>query len=146
MKANKFTIGCVSILLFGLLVFVLFGWFMFGDHSSFETGLKKYELLPDSAHDITVFKNPNISGMFLCDFSIDEEGFKDYSEKQKWKVEEIKDLKDLFTAKAFHEGTPNERHKIKNGLYYSKIAANGGGVTVGYDRDNGRGYISRSSR
>lgn len=87
-----------------------------------------------------------MSGMFLCDFSIDEESFKAFSKIQKWEIEEIIEPKDLFTARAFHEGTPNEKHKIKNGLYYSKRAANGGGVTAGYDRGNGRGYISRSSR
>ena len=146
MKFNKFRIGCLSFLVFGFGVFVFLGWLMFGDHSSFETRMAKNEFLPASAHDITVFKNPNMSGIFLCDFSIDEKGFKDFSSMQKWAIEEVEVRKEMFTAKAFHAGTPDERHKITNGLYYSKRAPNGGGITVGYDRDNGRGYISSSSR
>lgn len=148
--ANKIIIGCLSIIAICIVicvtVFCILAWMMFSDQSSFKTGLDKYTYLPDSAHDITVFTNLNISGVVLCDFKIEEKDFKDFGEKQEWKIEEIKQPKELFLALSFHKKNTNDKHQIKNGLYYSKRASNGGGITVAYDRDNGRGYISKSSR
>lgn len=161
MKRKK-KIGCISFIVLIVIAFFLFYWTMFGDHSSFESGLAKYEYLPGTAHDITVYTNSNISGMFICDFSMKEEDFKDFAKKQGWEIEEIKSiaqkqglkpeefalLNAMYTAREFYRyrGDANKRHQIKNGLYYSKRANNGGGITVGYDRDNNRGYISKSSR
>lgn len=143
---KKYKIGCISFVVLVVIALIVFNWIMFGDHSSFESGLAKYEYLPDTAHDITVYTNLNISGTFICDFSMKEEIFKDFAKKQDWKIKEIKFPEYIFDAYEFHKGNTHKKHQIKSGLYYSKRADNGGGITVGYDRDNGRGYINKSSR
>ncbi len=138
-------IACIAVVVITGLAVAGFGWLMFGDHSHFETGLAKSKYLPPTAHDINIYTNPNITGWFVCDFSMNEEDFKKLAEKQGWNPREIKEPEKILTAKSVHDGTHKE-HKLKNGLYYSKRAPNGGGVTVGYDRDNHRGYIEQSSR
>ena len=143
--ANKIIIGCFLIMVLCLTVFLTFCWFMFGDFSSFKTRLDKYKYLPETAKDITVYTNSNITGMFLCDFAIGEKDFRVFAKQQNWEVEEIKSLEELPTAISWHEKKYNG-HRIKDGVIYSNRAANGGGTTVAYDRENGRGYISKSSR
>jgi hypothetical protein len=130
----------------GMLGLLLLGWAMFGDHSTFQTGLANYEGLPEKASDITVFRDRNISGQFVADFRIAEPEFVAFSKERNWAVQPITNPESVFHARAFHEGRPNNKKEISDGLYYSRRAANGGGVTVAYDRKDGRAYIQSSSR
>lgn len=116
------------------------------EHSWFRRGLDRYEGLPAKASDITVFRDDNIAGLFLADFKIPEHDFVSFATEKHWPVEPISGAIFIFQAKAFQEGRPNGKKEITDGLYYSKRAANGGGITVAYDRKNGRAYIDRSSR
>ena len=119
---------------------------MFGDRSSFQTGLDRYEGLPHTASDITIYENKNMSGVFIADFKIAERDFVSFAATQHWSLEPISGSASVFQAKAFHEGRSNDKKEISDALYYSKRAGNGGGVTVAYDRKDGRGYIDSSSR
>lgn len=119
---------------------------MFADHSVFETGLDSYEGLPPNASNITVYRNSNISGVFLTDFAISEAQFIQFAAENNWGVEQLSDPVSVFHATAFHQGQPNDKKIISNGLYYCKHAANGGGVTIAFDRSIGRAYIESSSR
>jgi hypothetical protein len=125
---------------------LLLGWAMFGDHSTFQTGLATYEGIPQKASDIAVFRDRNISGLFVADFKITEPHFVAFASEQRWAVQTITNQEFVFTAKAFQEGHPNDKKEISDGLYYSRRAGNGGGVTVAYDRKDGRAYIESSSR
>ena len=64
MKRNKITIGCLSVVGLALGLFLLLNWLMFGDHSTYKSGLDKYEYLPESATDINVFTNLNLANVF----------------------------------------------------------------------------------
>jgi hypothetical protein len=119
---------------------------MFGDRSSFESGLGNYEGIPETASDINVFKNDNISGMFLADFEIGEDEFVRFAENEGWDLDRVSGREHIYVAKAYFEKAANPRITITTGLFYSKRARNGGGVSVVYDRKSGRGYISSSSR
>ena len=136
----------IAVLAAGVLGILLLGWSMFGDHSSFQTGLDRYEKLPATSSDITIFRNSNITGEFLADFKVSEHDFVLFATENHWLVQPITNAAVVFQAKAFHEGHPNDTKEISDGLYYSQRAANGGGVTVAYDRKNGRAYIESSSR
>lgn len=129
-----------------VLAIVLVGWSMFGDHSSFEAGLASYEGLPAGASDIVVYRNRNISGVFLADFKIQEPEFVAFAKGKQWQLQPISESTFVFQARAFHEGRPNDKKAIADGLYYSLRASNGGGVTAAYDRSDGRAYIDSSSR
>ena len=125
---------------------LLSGWVMFGDHSSFQTGVSQYEGLPSTASDITVYRNKNISGVFAADFKISEPDFISFAAQQHWAIQPISGSETVFRASDFHEGRPVATKEIHDGLYYSQRAGNGGGTTVAYDRKDGRAYISSSSR
>ncbi len=146
MKRNKITIGCLSVVGVALGLFLLLNWLMFGDHSTYKSGLDKYEYLPETASDINVFTNLNLANIFICDFAMKEPEFKVFAQSNGWDVREIESPKELFTAASFNNKQTHIKHKIKNGLYYNRSHRNNGGISVAYDRDNGRGYIFRSSR
>ena len=119
---------------------------MFSDHSSYETGINQNEHLPKSAKDINLFRNSNISGRFVCDFSIGEDPFKLFAKKELWEPKEVTEQVQISTAISVHENNYKKSMIITNGLFYSKRTPNGGGITVAYNRENQRCYISRSSR
>lgn len=96
-----------------LLGTVLVGWIMFGDHSSFQTGLARYEGLPRTASDITVYRNTNMSGMLVADFKISEPDFVSFAAEKHWALQPIAGEESLYEAKAFHAGRSNDRKVIK---------------------------------
>ena len=146
-KMNKrIAYGCLCPVLVLLLLLGLLFWAMFGDRSSYQTKLNSHPKLPTTASDITIYQNKNITGNFDADFRISEHDFASFAAEHNWDLQPISEPMSIRHAKACHEGEPNDMKEITNGLYYSKRAANGGGVTMAYDRDSGRGYIDSSSR
>ncbi len=140
-----------AIIFFAIVVIILIGflylnWTMFGNRSSFQTGLANYQGIPKTASDITIYENRNISGTFLADFKIAESDFVAFASTNSWAIQPIANTEYVFQATAFNEKRPNDKKEITDGLYYSKRAANGGGITIAYDRKTGRGYIESSSR
>jgi len=119
---------------------------MLGDRSSFQTELSSYDRLPQTASDITVYRNANVSGQLVMDFKISEPDFVSFAAKKNWPIQPTTGAQFVFHAWAFHEGRPNERKEIGEGYYYSQRARNGGGITVAFDRKNRRAYIESSSR
>lgn len=126
--------------------FVLLGWAMFSDRSSYSEHLTVFDGLPHTSSDITVYTNKNISGAMVAEFAIRESDFVAWAEKNKWGVTEIVSPIEIGDPKAYHEGVPNRRTTVERGLYASHRRPNGGGIDAAYDRTNGRGRISRSSR
>lgn len=136
----------IVVLVLAGLGLLLSGWVMFGDHSSFQTGLSYYDGLPSTASDITVYRNPNISGVFAADFKISESDFASFVAGKHWSVQSISGSEVVFQASDFHERRPSATKEISDGLYYSLRTGNGGGTTIAYDRKDGRAYICISSR
>ncbi|MCI5114492.1 MAG: hypothetical protein D3912_06615 [Candidatus Electrothrix sp. AX1] len=121
-------------------------WAMFGDHSSYGERLTEHELLPEAASDISLYRNQNFSGIFVADFTISEADFMSWAQSLDLQPELISEPQEIRDAQAFVHGEMNTFHIIKHGLYVSRRRPNGGGVDLAYNRDNGRGYIDRSSR
>ena len=69
---KRIVVGCFCLMVVGFLVR---GWAMFGDRSSFQTGLDRYKGLPPTASDITIYENRNMSGVFIADSKIAEHDF-----------------------------------------------------------------------
>src|SRR5438045_854967 len=128
---KRILIGCLALSVIG---FVLVGWITFGDRSSFQLGLAAYEGLPHTASDITIYQEKNISGVYVADFKIAEADFVSFATDKGWALQPITGSAAVFQANAFQEARPNDKKEITDGLYYSKRAPNGGGVTVAYDR------------
>jgi len=121
-------------------------WAMFSDQSSFSAGLSSFEDLPSTAKDISVYKNSNISGLQIMEFTIPESDFRDYAENHSWPLNEISDTQLVMSAMEYHNKKGNYYKEISSGLFFEKRQENGGGVTVAYDRGNQIAYVNRSSR
>lgn len=106
----------------------------------------EYDGIPVSASDINIFKNENFSGMFLTDFAISEANFVSFADEQGWVLEGVSGRENIFVAKPYFEEAENPRRAITSGYYFTDRAPNGGGITVAFDRNSGRGYISSSNR
>lgn len=137
-------IAVVLALSVGLLL--LLNWAMFGDQSSFQKGLAKYEGVPATASDITVYQNKNISGVYVADFKISEADFLAFAREKNWGVKPIDGADWVFQAEAFRIGSPNDKRKIKEGWFCSQPNAKGHWIEAAYERSSGRAYIYRSSR
>ncbi len=123
-----------------------FGYLMFADRSVFQSGLASYEGLPSSASDISVYRNPNISGYFVADFRIPEADWMAFCSKKGWDLAPIQGARRMPIAASFVNGQKTGSAVIMDGLHFSRLARNGGGVEAAYDRTSGRAYISRSNR
>src|SRR6266576_2026410 len=76
---KRFVIVCFCLITVG---FLALGWVIFGHRSSFQTGLDTYEGLPQTASDITIYENKNMSGIFIADFKIAEHDFVSFAATQ----------------------------------------------------------------
>lgn len=126
--------------------FIVLCWAMFGDRSSFQRGLSHHPELPQAASNITVFENKNFTGAFVAEFQIAEKDFVAFATEQHWGLRPVSEPTYVFQPYAFQTGHPNDKKEILDGLYYSMRSADGSGVTVGYDRKQGRAYIEKSAR
>jgi hypothetical protein len=143
---KRIAIGFASLVLIVLAILSFLFWISFRNQISFASGLSSYEGLPSTASDITVFQNKNVNGIFVADFQIVESNFVAFAAEKTWSLQPITNAEFVFQAKAFHDGKPNEKLEITDGLFYSKRAENGGGITVAYDRKSGRGFIENNNR
>lgn len=125
---------------------LLLNWEMFGDHSSFQKGLAKYEGVPSTASDITVYENKNISGSFVADFKIAEADFLAFAREKHWGVKPIEGSAWVFHAEAFQIKNPNDKKRIRDGWFCSQPDPEKEWMEAAYDRSSGRAYIFRSSR
>lgn len=137
-------IAVVLALSVGLMI--LLNWTMFGDHSSFQKGLAKYEGVPATASDITVYENKNISGVYVADFKISEADFLAFAREKNWGVKPIAGSASVYQAEAIHNGHPDDRKVIKDGWFCSQPNAEGHWIEAAYDRRGGRAHIYRSTR
>jgi hypothetical protein len=136
----------LTALALGVTAVLFLAWSMFGDHSSFYTGLKQHEKVPSSGSDITIYQNQNISEIFAADFRISEPNFLSFAREKHWDVQPISGSVFVSQAATLHEGQPNDKKLITDGWLYSKRAPTGAGITIAYDRPSGRAYIESSSR
>jgi hypothetical protein len=136
----------LTLLMLIMGVFGLLMWSMFGDQSEFRQGLASHKEIPDTATDITIYTNRNITGDLIADFMISEADFVTWTKNNKWNLQAIKEPVIIRDARAVAAGDLNGSHSILNGLYMSDRRANGGGIDLAYNRANSRGYVARSSR
>lgn len=131
--------------LVGAAIVVLL-WVMFADHGGFKGGLADYDDLPESAGDIMVYRNRNISGAQFMEFRIPEEDFRAYVEGQGWKLAELSEPTHVLSTRLYQEQGRPAYTAVSRGLVHEARRANGGGITVVFDRDRGVAYVNRSSR
>ena len=128
----------------GICGYLLLTWALFGDHSSSGEHVASDELLPKTASDISFYRNQNFTGLFIADFAISETEFIRWSRSLELQPEVIDEPRTIADARAFSRRNTAGHHIIEHGLYISRRQRNGGGVDLAYNRDNGRGYISKS--
>ena len=133
-------------LILGIAAVLFLGWNMFGDHSFYKEGLSSFEGLPSTASDISVYRNNNISGLFISDFQIAELDFVSFAASNRWAIQRTQGLVYVYEARAFKDGPPGGKKEINAGIFFEDRTASGSGITVAYDRANSRAYINRSMR
>lgn len=150
MKVIKYALAVVFIA--GALFCALFFWAAFGDHPESGTHCAHVDWLPDTASDISYYRNPNIGNNRAYEFRMSLENFLAYAAKQKWAVQPFSGEASVRRHTYFgqHPGDSADMRNIRirstDGLFYEKRYANGGGVTVLYDKPSGIAYINESSR
>jgi hypothetical protein len=125
---------------------LLLNWAMFGDHSSFQKGLAKYEGVPATASDITVYENKNISDRYVAEFKISEADFLAFAREKNLGNKPIAGSASVYQAEAVHNGRPNDKKRIHDGWFCAQPDPEGQFIEVAYERPSGRGYIYRISR
>jgi hypothetical protein len=119
-------------------------WLLVRDHISFHAHLAEHELLPKAASDICLYRNQNFSDIFIADFAIREAEFILWARSLGLEPKSLHEQQVIADARTFARVDTFSGHVIQDGLYVSRRHANGGGIALAYNRDNGRGYISRS--
>lgn len=124
---------------------------LFSGRSSFQSGLSKFEGLPEQASNIDYYKLHDIAtGLTALDFTISEQEFRKYAESQEWYLSEFDSSefdrsREVKTASYF-AGKQKSEITVKNGLFFERHKENGGGITVIYDRDNKRAHVFSCKR
>lgn len=129
---------------FCAVCFLILDWLLVRDHASFYEHLVEHERLPQAASDICLYRNQNFTGIFIADFAIKEAEFIIWAHSLGLEPKSIHEPQVISNARTFAYRDTFGGHTIKHGLYVSRRHANNGGIDLAYNRDNGRGYISRS--
>jgi hypothetical protein len=137
-------LACLAVATVSLIAFLL--WAMFSDQPSFTSGLSTYGDLPEAATDIAVYKNTNLSGLRLMEFTIPERDFRSYAESQGWKMDALSGPQLIISATEFYNKRIDYYREVSDGLFFEDRRPNGGGVTVVFDRQKQLAYVNRSSR
>jgi hypothetical protein len=141
--ALRIILGVVAVCIAGAMFLM---WAMMGDHSSYGEHLATHELLPETASDISFYRNQNFGNRFIADFAISEAEFVRWAHSIKLQPEVLRDPQEISDARDVAHRDTYTYHIIEHGLYVSRRRPNGGGVDLAYNRDTGRGYIDQSSR
>lgn len=165
--------GLILIFLVFAMPFMLFGlWLGLGAwlDSSPEIGenIQHVDWLPNSASNVSFYK----SGSFTAyEFNISEPSFCEFAKTKSWNIKEIStepfkmvsyrighklkdkypypELKNLSTDKDiedYNKAYEILRPTITNGLKYEFREANGGGISVAFDRNKQRAFVQTNPR
>lgn len=106
------------------------------------------EWLPDSATRISYVEVTGFAWSKVAEFTIDREAFQAFCEQNGWTPEKKEDVSVSFINWIYEESylptKPRDELVIEKALFYEEINQNGGGVTLVYDLNENRAYLSKN--
>ena len=128
-----------------------FGWAAFGDHS--ETGIHRpsVDWLPQTASDISFYRNSNIESILAYEFHISKSDFKALARERGWPVKAPEQRASVIRyTQCLPFGAPHRNEPFaaatSDGLFFEERRPNGGGITVLFDDANSMAYVFKSNR
>jgi hypothetical protein len=141
--------AAVVSLFLGLLAVLAFGV----SYSRPESGvaLSSVEWLDSRASDISFYRANDFSGNFTYEFQISSEDFAALAKERGWQVAPLAEHRSIMRYTFFLPETDARRQRplsmeLDSGMIYESRRPNGGGITVLYDTNRSRAYVSQSSR
>lgn len=141
-------VGC-AVTAAGFVAF--FGWTAFGDRS--ETGFHcpSVPWLPQSASDISFYRNSNIGNVQAYEFQISRPDFEALARERGWNVKPMKQEVSIIRytqclPSAHIQRTEPFHAMSSSGLFYEDRRPNGGGISVLYDDVKSMAYVFSSNR
>lgn len=128
-----------------LLAFGLFLIFTWSSEAVVERNVDSVEWLPPEASNISYIERTGMGGVKIAEFSIPQSDFNAFCEKNGWILKHQNDANIYFRNYIRSKDDPEvdrpfDEYRVENALFYEDRKANGGGITLVYDLDAGRGY------
>lgn len=141
--------AAVASLFFGLLAVLAFGLVYSRPDSG--VALASVEWLDSRASDISFYRANDFSGNLAYEFQISREDFAAVAKERGWQVAPLTEHRSIMRYTFFIPETDAHRQKplsveLDGGMIYESRRPNGGGITVLYDTNASRAYVSQSSR
>jgi hypothetical protein len=128
-----------------------FGWVGFGDHS--ETGVHRpsVDWLPQTASDISFYRNSNIGNILAYEFHISKPDFEALARERGWPVKPPEQGASVIRyTQCLPSGHPYRNEpfaaETSDGLFFEDRRPNGGGITVLFDNASSTAYVFTSNR
>jgi hypothetical protein len=139
----------VAALFFGLLAVLAFG--LAYSHPESGVALASVEWLDSRASDISYYRANDFGGSFAYEFRIRGDDFAALARERGWRVAPFAEHRGVNRYTFFLPETDSRRQEplsveLKSGLIYESHQSNGGGITVLYDTNASRAYVSQSAR
>jgi len=139
----------VAAMFFGLLAVLAFGLACSRPESG--VALTSVAWLDSRASDISYYRANDFSGNFTYDFRIGGDDFAALAKERGWQFAPLTEHRSIMRYSFFLPETDSRRLKplsvdLDGGLVYESRRPNGGGITVLYDTNTSRAYVSQSSR
>jgi hypothetical protein len=141
--------AAAAAMFFGLLATLAFG--LAYSHPESGVALASVEWLDSRASDISFYRANDFSGNFAYEFRIGGDDFATLARERGWQVGPLTEHRNVMRYTFFLPETDSRRQKpfsveFDSGLFYESRRPNGGGITVLYDTNASRAYVSQSSR
>jgi hypothetical protein len=129
----------------------LFSWAAFGDQS--ETGFHRSSVdwLPETASDISFYRNSNIANILAYEFHISKPDFEALAGERGWRVKPLEQRASVIRytqclPSGHHQRTEPFAAAASEGLFFEDRRSNGGGISVLFDGANSMAYVFKSNR
>lgn len=139
----------VAGLFVGLLALLAFSFAYSRPESG--TALTSVKWLDARASDISYFRANDFGNNFAYEFRIDLTNFEALAKERSWQLAPLDEPRSIMRYTFFLPETHPHRLKpifaeVERGLFFESRRPNGGGITVLYDTNVFRAYVSQSSR
>ncbi len=148
-RAALVTVSLAGIVALALLALLAFG-LLAAERPEIGENSERVTWFPEAATQVSYFRS---WGGNAYEFDIAESDFVHLAEARGWGLTEIDSPKRVLRYTFFVEETGGAKAGqgasaalVANGLWHEERQANGGGITVAYDRARGRAFVSHSSR
>ncbi|MEN9401852.1 MAG: hypothetical protein RL091_555 [Verrucomicrobiota bacterium] len=108
----------------------------------------RVDWLPKEATDVSYVRKGDLFWLSVYECTIPRDSFERFAKENNWKMEEARDVhvgpyRSILNLPPIRQGAPEDMYPLA--LRYEERQQNGGGVTVVYDPESRRLFVSESS-